>query len=572
MSCAESTDAGFGVAVTATPGRPRLLSGILPYQRAWLSGDLIAGVSAGAVVIPQAMGYATVAGLPVEIGLYTCIFPLAAYALLGGSRRLSFSTTSTIVALSGLALTTVGVTDSADAIGTMATLTAMVGIALLLFRLIRMGWVVEAVSEAVIDGLKVGVGLTIIADQLPKLLGIPEAEGGFVADVGNVFEQAGQINMPTLLISAVTIGGLLVLKRVAPKVPGPLLAVVGGILLVVLTNVVARGVAVIPEVPTGLPLPAIPGFDHFSDLIPFALAIAFMSYFESITAARISRAATDTRLDNDYEYLAVGAATLVGSLFQTVPPAGGFSQTQVNVGAGAKSQVSELVTAGLALAVALFLAPVLADLPEATLGALVTVSVLALINFGALSRLLRISPLEFWFAVVTAVVALFTNLLIGVLAGVFLTIYFVLRMLNHPQVIELRPHDGEYFEARPGDPEVDGMLILRVIGGMYTLNIRRIQDAVYRYFEETDPKPSVVLVDVGATVDTTVTVIDTWLEIDQHLARNGASLWIAALPPRAKEKAKRTSAYTEWLTAGRLHESVAAAVRAFQRDRFDQSE
>ncbi len=543
---------------------PRVLAGILPYRREWLTGDLIAGVSAGAVVIPQAMGYATVAGLPVEVGLYTCIFPVAAYALLGGSRRLSFSTTSTIVALSGLALATVGATDSADAIGTMATLTAMVGIALLLFRLIRMGWVVEAVSEAVIDGLKVGVGLTIIADQLPKLLGISSAEGGFVADVGNAVDQLARVNVPTLLISAVTIGGLLVLKRLAPKVPGPLLAVVGGILLVVLTNVVDRGVAVIPEVPTGLPTPAIPGLDRFSGLIPFALAIAFMSYFESITAARISRAPTDPRLDNDHEYLAVGAATLVGSLFQTVPPAGGFSQTQVNVEAGARSQVSELITAGLALAVALFLAPVLADLPEATLGALVTVSVLALINLGAMARLLRISTLEFWLAVATAVVALFTNLLIGVLTGVFLTIYFVLRFLNHPQVVELRPHQGEYFEVRPGDPRVEGMLILRVLGGMYTLNIRRIQDAVYRYFEEADPKPIVVLVDVGATVDTTVTVIDTWLEIDQYLARNGASLWIAALPTRAEEKAKRTSAYAEWLAAGRLHESVASAVRVFE--------
>ncbi len=181
-----------------TGGRMRfVLGGILPYQRSWLRPDVIAGVSAGAVVIPQAMGYATVAGLPVEIGVYTCIFPLAVYALLGGARRLSFSTTSTIVALTGLGLSTVGVVDGPEAMDAVSTLTVMVGLCLLFFRLIRLGWMIEAVSEAVIDGLKVAVGLTIIADQLPKLLGIESAEGGFLSDVAGVWDQLGSVNAPT---------------------------------------------------------------------------------------------------------------------------------------------------------------------------------------------------------------------------------------------------------------------------------------------------------------------------------------------------------------------------------------
>lgn len=551
--------------------RGHLLGGILPYRSEWLRGDLIAGLTAGAVVIPQAMAYATVAGLPVEIGLYTCIFPLAVYALLGGSRRLSFSTTSTIVALTGLALASVGVTDTSDALEVVATLTATVGVALLLFHVVRMGWIVEAVSEPVVDGLKVGIGLTIIADQLPKLLGTAPDDGGFVANVGRAAQEIGQINATTTLISIVTIVGLLVLKRWAPKVPGPLIAVVGGMFLVALTNVVERGVAVIPEVPTGLPTPALPGFEHVPGLIPFALAIAFMSFLESITAARISRQLSDPPLDNDHEYVAVGASALVGSLFGTVPPAGGFSQTQVNVSAGAQTQVSGLITAGLAIAVALILAPLLADLPEATLGALVTVSVLPLIDLRTMARLKRISPLEFWLAVLTAAAALLTNLLIGVLVGVFFTIYFVLRVLNHPQVVELRPDQGEFFEARPGDSKVEGLLILRVLGGMYTLNIRRIQEAVIRHFDDAEPRPSVVVVDLGATVDTTVTVIDAWLELDQHLSRQGAELWVAALPARAEEKAKRVSVYAHWLTAGKLHRSVAAAVTVF-RARQESSE
>jgi len=549
---------------TTTERGPRLplLRG---YNRAWLGSDLVAGATSAAVVIPQAMGYATVAGLPVEIGLYTCIFPMIVYALLGGSRRLSFSTTSTIVALSGLALTTAGVAGTGEAIETIATLSFMVGVALFLFRLLRLGWMVEAVSEAVIAGLKFGVGLTIIADQLPKLLGIEGADGGFFSDITNAFSNLDEVVAPTVLISGVTIAGLLIVKRIAPRVPGPLLAVAGGIAVAAFSGITDRGVELIPEVPTGLPLPSLPGFDHFEALLPFALAIALMSYFESVTAARISRHPDDPRLDNNREYIAVGAATLAGSFFQTVPPAGGFSQTQVNVSAGARTQLSELVTAGLAVAVALFLAPVLSDLPEATLGAIVVVSVLGLISFEELGRFGRIDRLELGIAVVTGISALVFNLLAGVLVGVILTFYFVLRALNHPQVTELVRPEGssELFPARPGDEPIAGLLVLRVEGGLYTLNVRRVQDEIYRRFEEREPPPAVVVLDVGATVDTSITVMDAMLEVDQHLERHGSSLWVASIPPRAEEKARRLELWNEWVAAGKIHQSVAEAVTAF---------
>jgi MFS superfamily sulfate permease-like transporter len=463
-------------------------------------------------------------------------------------------------------LTTAGVEGSADAIPAVATLTLMVGVSLFLFRLIRLGWMVEAVSEAVVAGLKFGVGLTIIADQLPKLLGIESAKGGFFSDVGHAWSSLGEAVPATVLISLVTIAGLLILKRWAPKVPGPLLAVAGGIALAAFSGITDRGVELIPEVPTGLPLPGIPGLDHFETLLPFALAIALMSYFESITAARIARLPDDPRLDNDYEYVAVGAATIVGSIFQTVPPAGGFSQTQVNTNAGARTQVSELVTAGLAIVVALVLAPVLSDLPEATLGAIVVVAVLGLINFEELGRFWRIDRLELVIAVITAVFALVFNLLVGTVVGVILTFYFVLRALNHPQVVELvRPHgSSELFPTRPGDEPIPGLLVLRVEGGLYTLNVRRVQDEIYRRFEDREPPPEVVVLDVGATVDTSVTVMDAMLEVDQHLQRSRSILWIASIPERAEEKARRVELWEEWVASGRIHRSVSEAVASFE--------
>jgi len=535
------------------------------YDRAWLGPDLLAGATAAAVVIPQAMGYATVAGLPVEIGLYTCIFPMLIYAFLGTARRLSFSTTSTIVALTGLAMTTAN-PSSTDLVSTATTLTLMVGVLLIVFRLIRLGWMLEAVSEATLAGLKVGVGLTIIADQLPKLLGIPPTEGDFFADVWNTIEQIPQANLATALIGGTTIAVLLVLRAWKPTFPGPLLALAVGIGIVVLTGVIDRGVATIPEVPTGLPLPAIPPFQHLEALLPFAFAIALMSYFETVTAGRIARQRDDPPIDNDQEYIATGVATIVGSFFQTVPPAGGFSQTQVNTNAGARTQLSEMVTVVLAVAVALFLAPVLSDLPEATLGAIVVVAVLGLIKFDEMRRLRTIDPLEFWLAAITAFFALAFNLLIGVLVGVFLTIYFVLRALNHPVVVELRraPEGDELLPARDGDEAVPGMLILRIEGGLYTLNVRGVQTRILEQAATMDPPPHVVLLDAGATVDTSVTVLDVMAETDHMLQRIGSEMWVANIPTRAEEKARRTEMWEMWAASGKVHSTVASAVARFE--------
>lgn len=539
------------------------------YDRSWLGPDIVAGATAAAVVIPQAMGYATVAGLPPEIGLYTCIFPMLVYALLGGSVRLSFSTTSTIVALTGLALTTVGATGSTDeAVSAVGTLTLLVGLSMLVFRFLRLGWMLEAISDAVIAGLKVGVGLTIMADQLPKLLGVSAAEGGFFDDLRNVVDQLPDVNVPTALVGGITVAALLVLKWRWPRIPGPLIALGVGIGLAAFTGIVASGVETIPAIPTGFPVPALPSMDHFEALIPFALAIALMAYFETIAAARMTRKADDPPIDNNHEYIANGLAAIVGSIFRTVPPAGGFSQTQVNTNAGAKTQLSEMVTVVLAVAVALFLAPVLSDLPEATLGAIVVVAVLGLISPKELRRIGAIHPAELWIAGLTAFISLYYDLLVGVLAGVVLTLYFVLRALNHPTLVELRrpPDGGELVPARDGDDPVPGMLVLRVQGGLYTMNVRGIQARIVETATSADPRPEVVLLDVQGLTDLSVTVLDVLAETDHMLQRRGSRLWLAALTTRAEGRVRRSEMWDTWTENHQIHPTVTSAVEEFEAE------
>ncbi len=518
------------------------------YDRRWLTADVVAGTSAAAVVIPQAMAYGTIAGLPVQVGLYTCIAPMLVYAALGGARKMSVSTTSTIVALVGVALTTVGIEGGPEErLAAATTLTLLVGLVLLAARLLRLGFLVECVSEAVVIGLKLGVGLTIAVGQVPALLGVSEGDGGFGADVAHLVRSLDDANGATVAVSAVTLAGLVLVRR-WKRIPGPLLAVIGGIVAVAALGLGSEGVALVPEVPRGLPVPSLPPLHHVSGLAPYAVAIGLMAYLESVTVARTTREPEEPALDNGQELVAVGAASVVGSFLQAAPAAGGFSQTLVNAGAGARTQLSEVVTAGWAVLTALALAPLLGDLPRATLAAVVLLAVSGLLRPGELQRLARIDPVEAVVAVVVGVVALATNLLVGVLAGVALTFYLVLRALNHPVVTE-----------HPGAP---GVLVLGIEGGLYTANVRTVTGEVRRRVEAAEVRPDVLVLDVSATMDTTVTVMDTFAELERDLAGLGVELWFAALPDRTRAKARRTLRWHELRAAGHIHPTVEAAIAA----------
>ena len=442
------------------------------YERDWLRADIVGGIAAGLVVIPQAMAYATIAGLPTQVGLYTCIVPMVAYALLGGSRTMSVSTTSTIATLSGITLVSTGVALTGDAIrNELATLTLLVGLTLLVARVVRLGPLVDNVSEALVIGLKIGVGLTVAASQLPKVLGIPADPDAdtFFTSMRYALSHLSDANGATVLLSAGTIAGLYALSAWVPQVPAPLVAVAAGIGLTVLADLPDHGVALIAPVPSGLPAPVAPSTSHVSVLLPGAIAIALMAYLETVSVARAVRRPEEPGIDSNGEMVANGAAAVAGAFFQAMPPAGGFSQTAVNQRAGSRTQASELVTVVLAVAAALFLGPVLDDLPEATLGSLVIVAVVGLIKPHEVAFLARFDRPELLVAGITAAVGLTAGLLQAVAVGVVANLLLLLHELNHPDVDELRlTRDGDL--APDGHTTVDGLLVLRIGAPLYTAN------------------------------------------------------------------------------------------------------
>ena len=532
--------------------RPRwLFSTLEGYRRQWLSRDILAGLSAGAVVVPQAMAYATIANLPVQVGLYTCIVPMLVYALLGGSRAMSVSTTSTIATLTATTLVSAGVAaGSEDAIGSLMMLTLLVGIILLLARLCRLGSLVENISGATTLGLKIGVGATVAVGQLPKLLGETSNFSGHgflrsLAAVGQAFES---VNWPTVFLSVGSILALALLKRFAPRIPGALVVVVGGILLVWLARIDELGVDLIAPVPSGLPTPGIPDFTQITALVPGALAIAVMAFLESAAVARSIRTATEPRVDSDQELLATGAANAAGAFFGTMPAAGGFSQSAVNQSAGARSQLATVVTVVLAVLVALFLGPVLSLLPEATLAAMVFVAVAGLINIPELVRWARISPMDFWIASAVAVIGLTAGLLPAVAVGVVVTLVLVLRELNVPKA------------ARVG--RIDRVLGIDLERGLYTANAmvneRMILDMVAA---ETEPVAALVL-GMREQEVMSITVLEALEGLDRELVQLGVVLHLAALPDAAVAVASQTPWFQSLRSAGRVHDTVAAGMAA----------
>jgi high affinity sulfate transporter 1 len=536
------------------------------YDRRWLRADIVGGLSAGAVVVPQAMAYATIADLAPEVGLYTCMVPMVVYVLLGGSRTMSVSTTSTVATLTGTTLLAAGVAaGSGDPAGDLATLTLLVGVILLAARLLRLGGLIDNISEATVTGIKIGVGITVALGQVPKVLGItgdPDASS-VVEHVRGIVDDLGDVSWTTAAFSALTIVLLVGLRRSAPSVPGPLVAVAVGIVLVAVANLDEHGVALISPVPSGLPAPVAPSLDHIGSLVPGAFAIAIMCFLESASVAKAVRRSSEPPIDNDQELAANGLSCVAGAFFRAMPSAGGFSQTAINQGAGAATQVSELVTVALAVACALFLGGVLSDMPEATLSCLVIIAVLGLLQPAELVRFWRLSKPEFWVAVITAFAGLFADMLVAVLVGVLLTLFLVIWELDHIGVTELQPTPdrSDLRLAGDGSAAAPGLLVLRVDGPLYTANVRSVNRRIIEAVDRA--QPDTVVLDLSAVAMVSVTVAMQSGDLERELTSRGVTLWVAGLPPRALALVQEMPRWESFESTGRVYPTALAATRAY---------
>ncbi|MEA3441818.1 MAG: sulfate permease [Chloroflexota bacterium] len=512
-----------------------ILSWLPSYPSGWLRFDLVAGLTAAAVVIPQAMAYAAIAGLPVQVGLYTALVPMLLYVLLGGSRGLSVSTTSTIAMLTAATLaTTVGSSAPADFLVPAATLAALTGAFLLLASLFRLGFLANFISLPVLTGFKAGIGVVIFVGQLGKVLGIQVAKGSFLQTILSIWNGLGDIHWLTFIVALTTLAILLFLPRLSTRLSAPLVAVAAAILASALLNLGDKGVALVGPVPSGLPDFSLPDISLVQGLWPAALGIALMSFTESIASARAFKEHDDPTPDPNQELLALGIANLGGGFFQAMPAGGGTSQTAVNTQAGARTQLAEIVTVAVVMLSLLFLAPLISLMPDPALGALVLVAAAGLINAGESRAIASIRRAEFWWAIIAFVGVILLGTLEGILVAVVISVLNLFYQANHPPVYALGRKPGtDVFRPlsteHTGDETFPGLLLARTEGRLYFASVARAEDQLWQLVRKT--KPRVLVADLSAVPDIEYTALKMLVELEGKLAEQGISLWLAALNP-----------------------------------------
>jgi high affinity sulfate transporter 1 len=538
------------------------------YQKDWLRLDVLAGLTAAAVVIPKAMAYATIAGLPVQVGLYTAFVPMVIYALLGTSRPLSVSTTTTIAILAAAELGAAAPGGgTAELVTAGATLALLVGAMLVLASVLRFGFIANFISEPVLSGFKSAIGLVIVVDQLPKLLGIHIDKTGFLRDILAIVGQLPHTSLVTFALAVAELVLIFGLERFAPRAPAPLLALAAAISASALFGLQATGVATVGSIPQGLPAFAWPGLDLIADMWPGAAGIALMSFTESIAAARAFSKPNEPRLVPNQELAAVGLANVAGGLFGAMPAGGGTTQTAVNRRAGARTQLAELVTAAGAVATLLLLAPLIALLPQAALAAVVVAYSLDLIRPAEFYDIRRVRRTEFYWALVAFAGVVLLGTLKGILVAVIVSLVALVHQAYNPPVYALgRKRGTNVFRARspehPDDESWEGLLILRTEGRAFFANAQRIGDKMWPLVREA--RPAVVLVDCSALIDIEYTALKMLTEAEAKLRADGIALWLAALNPEVLAVV-RHSKLGEALGRDRLFFNLQVAVEKYQQ-------
>jgi len=445
-------------------------------------------------------------------------------------------------------------------------LSLLVGAFLLLAGVCRLGVVANLISDPVLTGFRAGVGLVIILDQLPKLLGIHIDKAGFFQNVWSIFTHLPHTSIPTLILGIVMLALMVGLKHFTPKVPAALVTVAVGIAASVIFGLDKAGVSLVGPLQAGLPSFALPDVSLVQPLWPAALGIALMSFVESAAAGRTFLHKGESAPDASSELVATGMATVAGSFFHIMPAGGGTSQTAVNDSAGARSQLAGLVTAAVVVATLLFLAPVFAVLPHATLAAVVVAASIGLCSPAQFLAIRRIRHMEFRWALVALIGVVLLGTLKGVLVAVLASLLgLIIHGNRYPIHVLARKPGTQVFRPRtpehPEDETFPGLLLVRPEGQIYFGNVSRLAQQLRELRHAEAPR--VLALDLSAVTDLEYTALRMLIEADEKMHSDGVALWLVGLNPEVLAVVQH-SGLAERLGRERMLFTVQEAVERFQ--------
>jgi high affinity sulfate transporter 1 len=559
-------------AVAARPaGVARWLPGVgalRTYRRAWLPQDLTAGLVLSALLVPQGMAYAELAGLPAIYGLYTTVVCLVAYAAVGPSPVLVLGPDSALGAMIAAVVLPLAAGDEARAVALAGTLALLVGLVCGAAGGLRLGFVADLLSRPIRVGYMAGLAVTIVVGQLPKLLGFSVDADGLLRELGAVWQSRGLTNPYALAIGLLDLVLILGLKRLRSRIPGVLAAVVVSIAAVAVFDLGARGVDLVGTLPQGFPTPALPAAApaDLPLLLAAAVGISLVAIGDTIATATGFAARRRAEVDADQELTGIGAANLLAGLFQGFPVSTSGSRTAVAEQSGAKTQLTGLVAAACVLAMLLFAPGLFRNLPQPALAALVIAAGISLFDAGELRRLYAMRKTEFALAGACLLGVALAGVLAGILIAVGLAILqFFARAWRPYSAVLGRPPGVEGFHdvsRYPDAVRIPGLLILRWDAPLFFANAGLFRDTVRRWLAETAPAPRWVLLSAEPVTDVDTTAAEVLIGLDEELNARGVHLAFAGLKDPVKTTLVRYG-LLDTIDARHFFPTLEAAVAAF---------
>jgi high affinity sulfate transporter 1 len=543
-----------------------ILGWIPTYDRRDLRPDLVAGIVSWGVMVPVAMAYAGLAGLPPQAGLVTAFAAMAAYAVFGTTRHLKVTASSSVSVMSAAVVGALAAAGDPRYVELSAMLALLVGLFLLAAGVARLGFMSQFLAKSVVTGFVIGLAITIIIGQLPALLGIPSSAGGIIERLVDLAGYGSSVNVRTLVVGVSALVLILVLRRVTPRIPGALVALVGGIVISAVLDLASHGVAVVGEVETGVPLPSLPsvGIRDIAFLATGAVGIVFLSLAESLGAGRSFASRHGYDLDPDQELVALGASNLATGTFGGFVVDASLSQSATAEAAGARTQLASLVTSGLVLGTAIVLAPLFADLPKAVLAAIVITSVLSVVDLGELRRYWAFRRTDLVLAMTALVGVVATSALVGMVIAVMLSLAVILFQASQPYMARLgklpgKPTSYGDLSRHPRAREVPGVLILRPDVPLTFVNSNVAKDQIVAMVRGAHPPPEAVVLDLSATADLDIATIDMFGELIAFLRDRGIALRLAQVRGTVRDRMRR-SGLMDSIGEAQVYLALVAAV------------
>jgi high affinity sulfate transporter 1 len=552
-----------------TSGLIPLIGQLRSYDRAWLRGDLIAGVTVAALIVPKNLGYAGIAGIPLQNGLYAAAAGAIVYAIFGSCRQISVGPSSGLAAVAASAVLAAGIVAEQDVASFVAGITLASGVLFLLLAVLKMGWIARFLSRAVVTGFLFGAAIDVVIGELPKLTGTEVTGSNPIQELRSWFGTLGEAHTATVVVGVVALVVVFGLRAVAPQVPGALVLVVGGLLAAALLDLGAKGVALVGDVPSGLPAFQVPNlqlmFDHIGTTSLAAVALLLIGFSQTAGDARTFAAKHRYQIDINQESTAQGLANTASGVFQGMPVSTSLSASSLNDHSGAKTGVASLTSGVTVILTLLFLAPLFSNLPKPVLAALIIEAVvMGMMNVPEMRRLARVQRFDFWIAVAAIVGTLVFGVLAGVIIGIFLSLIWLVSVATRPKMPALGLEEGTQVfrevDEHPEDTVYPDVAVIRLDGGLFFATADAFDDRLRELIQSSAGLTGVVL-DCGGINFIDSQGVDKMGDIVDLAREAGVTLRLARLKPEVRAVLERDGVI-ERLGADHIHGNIYRAVEA----------